>query len=195
MPCCLSSVVKYSKCFKTSDHCWRPVGSFRKAFSMGWPHIFRLEFHEHAPHDRLWSQNPSQNTWEHSLHIRSPGFSARARALIGRGAEGPEGLGGLSPTGPAAFPTIPGGGAAAPVPRRASPAAPSRPGWSFGRCRESGECPPSLAGAGVRPFPARRTSASSAVACRKWLPAGRGSGGSCAAWKAGGGRRERLWGT
>lgn len=63
-----------------------------KPFLRGWPHIFRLEFHEHAPHDRLWSQNPSQNTWEHSLHIRSPGFSARARALIGRGAEGPEGL-------------------------------------------------------------------------------------------------------
>lgn len=47
----------------------------------------------------------------------------------------------------------------------------------------------------VRPFPARRTSESSAVTCRKWLPAGRGSGGAGAAWKAGGRRRERLWGT
>nr|XP_044622352.1 translation initiation factor IF-2-like [Equus asinus] len=83
----------------------------------------------------------------------------------------------------------------------ASPAAEPAVGGPSGAVRKASDAwrpaspRPPLPSAVVRPFPARRPSASSAVACRKWLPAGRGSGGSGAAWKAGGRRRERRSGS
>ena len=127
----------------------------------------------------------------------------RVGALVEGGSDGRERQARAS--SPRAAPTIPG--AAARGPRRARLRGP-RPPRLFGRGLRSRRSPrpapsapapptpdPRLASAGVRPFPALRTSASSAGTGRKWLLASRGSGGSGAAWKAGCRRRERLLGT
>lgn len=153
--------------------------------------IFRIAFQGPLPAAEALSGEPFQHSRERALRTPSTGFPERVRGTGRTQARAP--LAAPAPAPPARrFPQSPA------TPRlrdRARLAAEGRRPRPFGRCPESLERPQPFAGGRVRPFPARRTSASSAVACRKWLPAGRGSGGSCAACKAGSRRRERLLGT
>lgn len=139
------------------------------------------------------------------LGTRAPGGRAAAalRSLRARHAGLPAGRGAVPAAGRGLRRALPSRGPARPRPRRPLPTIPRAatpgPREPGGAARGLGDSPralvkaarapaPPASRARVRPFPAPRSSASSAVACRKWLPAGRGSGGSGAAWKAGGRR-------